>query len=109
MDAWIANTAALFVATLVIGILALALLWRIGSWRIPPAASLILDEGLPLGASAPQIAAFRGNAAYHLSFGGTTTLLVFGTHFCEPCKDLVAAASRHPATRRVRKVYVGDS
>ncbi|MCP9486401.1 MAG: hypothetical protein MSC30_11110 [Gaiellaceae bacterium MAG52_C11] len=103
------NTIALFLGTMVVAYLALGLLWRVGSWQIRPAASLTLDEGLRLGSAAPEIAAHLGEHDMHLSFAGRPTFLVFGSRACEPCKSLVVAASKHPATRPMRRVYIGDS
>lgn len=62
------NFVALLVGTLFVGFMALGLLWRIGSWQIRPAASLILDEGLRIGTGAPEIAAHSGENDMHLSF-----------------------------------------
>lgn len=109
LASWIAVLGPLAIA--VLGVLALAagLAWRIGGWQISPAASLILDEGLTLGSDALEIAAHAHGQEYHLSFGGRPTFLVFGAAYCRPCVDLIEAATRHPATRWLRRVYVGDT
>lgn len=109
MSVWAVNMAALLLAALSLMAFAVALLWRVGGWRIAPAASLSLDEGLKLGAEAPQVACMAGEQEFHLGFGGPRTMVVFGTSRCEPCKSLLEAASRHPVTRGMRLVYVGDS
>jgi len=88
--------------------LALALLWRLGSWHVGPAEALIEDEGLSVGDTAPEIAAHLGDRARHLTFGGETTFVAFGLHGCEPCRDLVNAAASHPATSYMRLVYLSD-
>lgn len=46
MSAWALNAVALFIGGAAVFALASALLWRIGSWHVSPAASLTLDEGL---------------------------------------------------------------
>lgn len=109
VESWHLNVAALLLGTIGVWLLALALLWRIGSWHVSPAASLTLDEGLRIGASALQIAAYTGQREVHLSFLGRSTFLVFGSRQCDPCRNLVVAATTHPATRSMRRVYVGDS
>lgn len=109
MSPWWLNFAVLLVVTLGVGVLGLGLLWRVAAWRIRPIESLTFDEGLRIGSAAQEIAAYSGDQERHLSFGGAFTLLVFGTKECQPCKDLLSAATWHPATRRMRLVYVGDS
>lgn len=100
--------AIIFVAGWLI-VLGLALLWRIGSWNLSPAAVLTHDEGLRLGTTAPQLASHRGDSEYHLDFVGNTTLLVFGQEGCKPCLQLLDAAPKHPATRHARLVYVTNN
>lgn len=106
---WTAVAAPLAFGLLVTFALASGLAWRIGGWHISPAESLTLDEGLPLGSKAPEIAAHANEHEYHLSFQGRPTFLVFGAAYCQPCLELIESASRHPATRRLRRVYVGDT
>lgn len=92
-------------------ILTLALVWRVGSWSVPPLQSLLEDHGLPYGSKALDIAAHRGNAEFHLDFdfGTQPTFLVFGWTGCTPCEDLLRAATTHPAVRSIRRVYIGDT
>jgi hypothetical protein len=108
VSAWWMNIAALMVASGGIAFLALALLWRVGSWQTHRAQSLIEDEGIRIGAPAPQIAAHKGEADLHLSFEGEFSLVVFGARECQPCQDLLRVATRHPATSYMRLVYIGD-
>lgn len=105
---WLVVVVPLAFGTLVVFALALGLVWRIGAWHVSPAASLTLDEGLALGSEAPEIAAHADGHDYHLSFQGRPTFLVFGAAYCAPCVELIETASRHPATRSMRRVYVGD-
>ena len=108
MSTWVANTAALAVLASALIIGALALLWRVGSWRVSPAASLNLDQGLSAGAQAPQIAVMSGEQEMHLSFVGRDAFVVFGVDGCRPCGGLLHVAASHPATRSMRRVYVTD-
>jgi hypothetical protein len=109
MEAAVVNVVALLILTLFISFLAVSLLWRVSLWFMPPVERLMTTEGLPIGGSAPEIAAHSGPGEYHLSFRGVWTFLVFGSRDCEPCQDLLRVASSHPATRMMRLVYVGDS
>lgn len=109
MSPWVLNAAALLAVAAVVTLFAIALLWRVGSWHIAPAATLTHDEGLGIGSEAPQIAAYRGEQEHHLSFGGWTTFVVLGTTLCDPCRELLRAAAVHPATRHMRLVFVTDS
>lgn len=109
MSAWFANALALFLGLSVVVMLALALLWQVGSWQLPRAATLTLDEGLRIGATALEVAGYTDDGTeVHLSFAGPLTFLVFGTQGCRPCEQLLEAAGKHPATRPMRKVYVWD-
>jgi hypothetical protein len=72
MSPWIANEVALALALLVLIVSALALLWRVGSWRISPAATLNLDEGLRIGSIAPELAVRAGEQDFHLASSGPT-------------------------------------
>jgi hypothetical protein len=107
--AWVANVVAMAVAIVAIAWLAVALLWRIGSWFVHPAETLISDYGLQIGSRAPEIACHWRTSDRHLSFVGRMAFVVFGRTDCEPCRSLVRLASVHPATRSMRLVYVGDS
>lgn len=109
MQAWAANASALFILLGFLLLLAFALLWRVTSWRTSAVQLLVHDEGLRIGAEAPQIAAYAGEQEVHLSFGGPEAFVVFGTRGCAPCEELLDAAARHPATRHLRRVYVADS
>jgi hypothetical protein len=109
MEPWVANSIALFLLTAVVGVFGIALLWRIGSWYVSPAAALTHDEGRPLNSVAPQLATHRDGDEYHLTFEGDYTFLVFGNEGCAPCKELVRVAATHPATVRMRLVYVSDT
>ncbi len=109
MGTWTANMLGLGVSALILAAFVLAMMWRVGSWRVSPAASLIHDEGLPIGSRASEIAAHRGADEFHLTFGFKRTFLVFGAASCLPCKDLMVAAATHPATRDLRLVLVADS
>lgn len=110
MSAIAQNFMGLILLSGAVAYLAFALLWRVGGWHIAPAATLTHDEGLAIGGIAPQIAAYRGDEEFHLSFdGGSFTLVVFGTRGCEPCIDLLEAATRHPITRSMRLIYVSNS
>jgi hypothetical protein len=109
VSAWVANTLALALSSLVVLVTALALLWRVGAWRMSPAASLNLDEGLTVGTQAPELAAIGAGQEVHLSFIGSDTFIAFGVDGCAPCRDLIEVAARHPATRHMRRVYVTDN
>jgi len=108
MNAWVANAIVIGILLTCVFAVVLGLLWRVGAWYVSPAASLTLDEGLSPGAHAPDIAAYAGEQEMHLYFTGRRTFVVFGTRGCEPCKQLLVAASSHPAIASMRKVYVGD-
>ena len=109
MTSWVSTALGLMVFTTAVLCFGLALLARIGSWRIAPAASLTFDEGLRIGGRSPEIAAHRHDDEYHLSFEGRRTFLVFGARGCAPCEQLLRAAARHPATRNWRLVYMSDA
>lgn len=103
----------LLVATLALAFivwLQIALLWRMGSWFAPRVQLLVYDEGLPIGAKAPELAVqlpFGGAA--HLNFKeGGPTFIVFGTTGCDPCRRLLDAATKHPFTKGLRLIYVVD-
>ena len=106
---WVPNAFALFLLLGATGALGLALLWRVGSWQLSPAATLNEDEGLPIAASAPEIAGSLHGQDIHLTLKGTTTFLVFGTDGCAPCAELLEVAADHPATRGNRRVYFGGA
>jgi hypothetical protein len=108
MTPWVANAAGLAFAAGGTTLAALALLWRIGSWQVHPAALLTLDEGLAIGARAPELAGAIAEQDVHLTWGGRLTFLVFGTRGCKPCEELLQIAPRHPATRHMRLVYMAD-
>jgi hypothetical protein len=108
VSSWTANITALWLAWAFATILALGLLWRIGSWQIHPAETLTFDEGLPIGSPAEQLAAYTGDHEIHLSFDGGPVFLVFGNGPCEPCKQLLRSAAVHPATRHMRLVSLSD-
>jgi hypothetical protein len=109
VSAWLANVVALAAAAALVTAWALALLWRVGSWHIAPAATLTIDEGLRVGSQAPELACTATDGAdMHLGFEGTWSFVVFGTEACGPCYQLLAAAPKHPATRSLRRVYVVD-
>lgn len=93
---------------LIIALMAFALLWRVGSWSIPPSQSLVEDEGLRVGAQAPQLAATAQDDEYHLEFLGQWTFFALGSAGCSPCAGLLDLAPRHAATRWMRLVYVSD-
>jgi hypothetical protein len=107
--AWTANVIALTVVIVGLVWLSVALLWRVGSWSVHPAETLISDYGLQIGAEAPEIACHWRSSERHLSFVGSMSFVVFGRLDCEPCQRLLRIASTHPATRSMRLVYVGDS
>jgi hypothetical protein len=109
MQPWTANVLGLFLFAIVIGWLAVALLWRVGLWSIHPAETLTVDQGLRIGTQAPEIACHIGANDMHLSFRDRVSFVVFGAEECEPCRELIRAAAVHPATRSMRLVYVGDS
>jgi hypothetical protein len=106
---WTANVIALLAFCMLIGALALALLWRVVNWEKPKAALLNEDEGLPIGSFAKTIAAHAEDYELDVTFKDAPAFLVFGTSDCKPCGELLHAASRHPATRNLRKVYVSDT
>jgi hypothetical protein len=106
---WTANIVALSAACAFTAFLAGALLWRVSRWQVHPAETLTLDEGLAIGSFAPEIAAYTGEQEVHLGFGGAATFLVFGDRGCEPCLQLLQAASAHPATQHMRLVSLSDS
>lgn len=103
------NAVALGLAVSVVGSYTLAAIWRAAAWNASPAEVLIHDEGLPLGSRAPELAAHYGEEDYHLTFAGRYTFIAFGVDGCDPCAGLVEAATAHPATKRMRRVYVGTS
>lgn len=109
MAPWVANFIALLLAGSLVWVLALALLWRLGSWLVRPADALIEDEGLPIGSEAPQVAAHSGDDEFHLAFLGQTAFVVFGVSECDPCRELLSVAAKHPATSHMRLVYLSDS
>ena len=109
MPAWAINAVALFGVLVLISTFALGLLWRLGSWAISTPALLTLDEGLPIGSEAPDIAAHSYDQDMHLSFQGRQSVVVFGARGCEPCNQLLEIAANHPATRDLRLVYVSDA
>lgn len=109
MPLWLTNTLALGVGTLAMFAFALAMFWRVGSWRISSLHTLSLDHGLAEGTEAPEIAAHRGETDIHLSFGGQPSFILFGSSQCQPCLELLAAASTHPATRPMRLIYLAES
>jgi hypothetical protein len=109
MAPWLANFVALALGAAIVWGLALALLWRIGSWHVGSAEALIEDEGLPVGSEAPQVAAHSGDQEFHLSFVGRTSFVAFGLRNCEPCRELLDVAARHPATSHMRLVYLSDA
>jgi hypothetical protein len=108
MAPWVANWFGLFLALTTVVWLALALLWRFGSWKTSNVELLTHTEGLRIGAEAPDIAGYVGEQEMHVSLEGRETFVVFGTEGCEPCVQLLAAAAVHPATRSVRKIYFSD-
>jgi hypothetical protein len=104
---WLANVVALTGVAFAICVWSLALLWRVGSWHLSPAATLTFDEGLRIGSQAPQVACRSVEGAeMHLSFDGAVSFVVFGSDGCKPCVALLGAAGRHPATRAMRRVYL---
>jgi hypothetical protein len=106
---WVANVVGLSLAGGIVGAWTVALIWRVGSWHISPAASLTFDEGLRIGVPAPEIACRTADAQdRHLSFGGRVALVVFGKAGCDPCQQLLRVAPGHPATSSMRRVYVTD-
>lgn len=109
MSPFLANIVSLFVVCAIGVFLSLALLWRVGSWRVSSAEVLNTDEGLPVGSVAPDVAGHHGAQDAHLEFGAVPTFLVFGASTCQPCKELLSIAPSHPALRGFRFVYVGDS
>jgi len=86
----------------------LALYWRVSRWSVGSAERLTLDEGLRVGSPAKEIACTRGSQDFHLSFRGTYVFLVFGSEDCAPCGELITSASRHPATRGMRHIYLSN-
>lgn len=105
-----ANDVALGIGIVVLGLLALALLWRIGAWLVPQSVSLNFDRGLPIGSSAPPVAAQTSDYDVDLGFGGAQrTFLVFGVTGCKPCDELLSIGRKHPATRSMRLVYLTDA
>lgn len=101
-----ANTVGLVIAATLLGMAALALFWRVGSWQVSRAASLTFDEGLRLGSRAPNLVGSTETYQVDLNWGDRLTFLAFGDEGCDPCRDLVAAARNHPATKHMRLVYV---
>lgn len=109
MTPWAANSLGLLLGMAVVSLIASALLWRVGSWHLSPAALLTFDEGIRIGSPAPQVAAHRGDADFHLSFAGRRSFVVFGTRGCAPCTQLVSAATSHPATADLRRVFISNA
>jgi hypothetical protein len=107
---WVPNAVGLLVGSVVVAMWSLALLWRVGSWHISTAATLTHDEGLRLGSRAPEVACHTPTGAdRHLSFGGRSAFVVFGSGACVHCVPLLSAAQRHPATGYMRLVYLTDA
>jgi hypothetical protein len=106
---WLLNAIVLAMAILVVASFAAAGLWRLGAWHIGRVERLTVEEGLGLGAEAPELAAHTANADRHLFFKGQPTFLVFGAAGCRPCDELLEAAAKHPATSRMRLVYLNDT
>lgn len=106
MSPVLVNLVALELVTGALVVMGLALLWRVGSWNLHPADVLTHDEGLRIGSVAHQIACHREEHEYHLDFIGRTSLVVFGLKGCRPCRQLLEAAPRHPATMHARRVYL---
>jgi hypothetical protein len=104
-----ANFAGLGLLALVVGAWEIGLLWRVGAWLVSPAETLTVDEGLKIGTAAPQVACYSvAGDEMHLDFEVRTSFVVFGTYGCVPCEQLLRAASWHPATRSIRRVYIAD-
>lgn len=103
------NFVALLLAYSLVGWLSLSLCWRLSRWNVGKAQRLIEDDGLTIGSRAREIACTARRQDYHLSFQDGYTFLVFGSHDCPPCQELIAVAARHPATRGMRLVYVSDN
>jgi hypothetical protein len=106
---WTANIVALTAFAGLTALLAASLLWRVTQWDAHPAELLTYDEGLAIGSTAREVAAYAGDQEVHLGFGGRPTLLVFGNRGCGPCLQLLEAASSHPATRAMRLVSLSNS
>jgi hypothetical protein len=108
-SAWVSNIVALLVGLGATSVLALALLWRLGSWHVDQSEALNEDEGLPIGSEAPQVACHARDQEFHLTLVGRTAFVAIGTFGCEPCRDLLSVAARHPATAHMRLVYLSDT
>lgn len=106
---WTVNVIALSLLCVLVGCLTLALLWRVVTWEKPRADILNQDEGVPVGSFAKPLAAHAGEMERDITFGDVPAFLVFGTSDCRPCSELLFVASRHPATRGLRKIYVSDT
>jgi hypothetical protein len=107
---WAANLIGLALVAAMVSVWGLALLWRIGSWHVSPAAALTFDEGLQVGEESPEVACVALDGTdRHLSFGGATAFLVFGTSGCRPCEELLHEAVHHPATAHMRRVYITNA
>lgn len=106
METWIANALGFGAVLIGLTFLAVSALWRVSGWSDRSAHSLSYRYGLPLGAVAPQVAAYKNDQEQHLSFLGRPTLLVFGAVGCVPCEELINAAANHPAMRPCRLVYL---
>ena len=89
--------------------LALGLLWRLGSWLVDQSEALNEDEGLAVGSEAPQVACHAGEQEFHLTLVGRTAFVAMGTFGCQPCSDLLTAAARHPASAHMRLIYLSDT
>lgn len=105
---FVANAVALAVAFFAEATLALALLWRVGSWQVHPAELLTRDEGLRVGSYAKELAGYIGDQEIHISFRQEPAFLVFGSAGCEPCEELLEVAAVHPATRSSRLIVFSD-
>ncbi len=105
---WTANVVALALAFFAEGALALALLWRVGSWQMHAAELLTVDEGLRLGSPAKELAGYVGDQEIHIGFGQKPAFLVFASTGCKPCTELLEVATTHPATRATRLVVFSD-
>jgi hypothetical protein len=109
MAAWAFNAIVLSIAVGAVALLAAGALWRLGQWHLGTVEVLNLEEGLPIGSEAPELAVHQGAADRHLFWLGEPAFVVFGLAGCKPCEQLVEAASRHPATSPFRLVYVNNT
>lgn len=108
MNWWIAITPLSLVLVLAITS-AIAGLWRVSSWNVGNLERLLTQEGVPVGAQAPDLTGHADEYDVHVTFEGVHTFVIFAEGGCPPCLDLIDAADKHPALAHARLIYASSS